>query len=90
MSDLGSFFIRVVDKDGDPVEGVKIWCKYQAGGVGSDHTDSDGWAEFKIYHGFSPSSYGIEMIWINDEEVIDEMFFPDDGDKFSFTLSDDD
>ena len=88
MSNHGKFSIRVVGEDGDGVEGVKV--SYQCGhisGVGSEYTDDDGWAEFEII----PETLGngvipIRKIWVNGEEVSDDVIYPEDGDTFSFTL----
>jgi len=86
MSDLGSFSIRVVDEDGNGVEDVTVTCDYQLGGQGTEYTDSDGWVTFPILKGFTASSYGINTVYINGEEVKD-FFYPEDEDTFSFTLS---
>jgi hypothetical protein len=56
-------------------------------GVGTDYTDEDGWANFSIItetigNGVIP----IRRIWVNGEEVSDDVIYPDDGDTFSFTL----
>jgi len=87
MSEHGKFSIRVVDDDGDGVEGAKV--SYQCGrlsGVGTEYTDSDGWAEFEIIgETLGPGVIPIRTIWVNSEEVSDEVIYPKDGDTFSFT-----
>jgi hypothetical protein len=89
MSSEGSFSIRVVDEDGDPVNGARISVVYGAsaggllpGGVETRHTDSDGWAEFDIYTGTWGSL--IEEVYV-DGELVDSSLTPEDGDTYSFT-----
>lgn len=88
MSEGGSFSIRVVDADGNGVSGAKV--SYQCGhlsGVGTEYTDDDGWVTFPIIHETLGSGViPIRCIWVNGEEVSDEVHYPDDGDTFSFTL----
>jgi hypothetical protein len=87
----GTFSIRVVDDDGGPVEGASVSCKYGAiSGVGSELTDSDGWAQFDIIEGaIDTNVMPITTIWINDVAVSDSDIYPDDGDTMSFTLPSD-
>lgn len=88
MSEHGTFSIRVVDQDGNGVEGAKV--SYQCGslsGVGTEYTDSDGWAEFAIIHAtLGGGAIPIQRIWVNSAEVSDATIYPEDGDTFSFTL----
>jgi len=88
MGDSGNFSIRVVDEDGDGVEGVEVSCQYGiVAGVDSEYTDSDGWAQFDIVERvISGDAKSIRKIWINGQEVSDREFYPEDGDTFSFTL----
>lgn len=87
MSD-GSWSVRVVDDRGRGVSGAKV--SYQCGrmsGVGTEYTDSDGWATFELIEavlGGGPIT--VFDIWINGESVLDEAFTPSDGDTFSFAL----
>lgn len=87
MSEHGTFSIRVVDENGDGVSEAEV--AYECGqmsGVGSEYTDSDGWAEFDIVHGMFGGPIPIDKVWVNGEEVSDNSFYPEDGDTFSFTL----
>jgi hypothetical protein len=89
MSEHGTFSIRVVDEDGNGVEGAEV--SYQCGaisGVGTEHTNSDGWAEFEIIHEvfLGGGAIPIRCIWVNGTEVSDATIYPEDGDTFSFTL----
>ena len=88
MSEHGTFSIRVVDENGYGVSSARV--AYQCGkmsGVGTEYTDSDGWAEFNIIHGvLGGGAIFVERIWINGKEVSDNGFYPEDGNTFSFTL----
>lgn len=87
MSEHGTFSIRVVDEDGTGISGAKV--SYQCGsmsGIGTEYTDDDGWATFDIIHGVLGGRIPIEKIWVNSEEVSDNVTYPEDGDTFSFTL----
>lgn len=87
MSSDGTFSIRVVDENGDGVSGVKV--SYQCGhmsGVGSEYTDDDGWAAFPIItETLGSGVIPIHKIWVDGEEVSDEVMYPSDGDTWSFT-----
>lgn len=91
MSEHGKFSIRVVNSEGDGVSGAKV--SYQCGhisGVGTEYTDAEGWVEFKIIgETIGSGVIPIRKIWINSEEVSDEIIYPEDGDTFSFTLPED-
>lgn len=67
MSDI-SFSIRVVNDEGDPVEGVKVTVSFDGifHGVGEDFTDDDGWAQFE-----SSSMHHVATgkVYLGDEEV---------------------
>jgi uncharacterized protein YraI len=88
MSEHGTFSIRVVDEDGNGVSGAKV--SYQCGsmsGVGTEYTNSDGWAEFDIIHAtLMGGTIPIQKIWVNSHEVSDDTIYPEDGDTFSFVL----
>jgi len=90
MSNDGRFSIRVVDSDGNGIEGAKV--SYQCGrmsGVGTEYTDEDGWASFAIItETLGSGVIPIQCIWVNGVEVSDDVIYPDDGDTFSFTLPD--
>lgn len=85
----GTFSIRIVDGDGNGVEGAKVsWQCGHMSGVGSGYTDDNGWVEFEISEEvfLGGGAIPIRKIWVNGEEVSDEVVFPEDGDTFSFTL----
>ena len=86
MSEYGTFSIRVVDERGNGVSGAKV--SYQCmSGVGTEHTDSDGRAQFEIIQ--SPlmgGTFPITRIWINSHEVSKRTLYPEDGDTFTFVL----
>jgi hypothetical protein len=90
MSSEGTFSIRVVDEDGDPVRGAKVTVFYGAsvggllpGGSETRHTGSDGWAEFERYVGTWGSL--IERVYVNGE-LVGTSLTPDDGDTYSYTV----
>lgn len=86
MSEHGKWSVRVVDESGDGVAGVKVM--YQCGrisGVGCEYTDDDGWAQFDIIEqvlGGGPIA--VHKIWVDGEEMSDDVFYPEDGNTFSF------
>jgi hypothetical protein len=85
----GTFSIRVVDEDGNGVEGVKVTCKYRGilHGMEEEYTDEDGWARFHVsYTMFSGSTVPINNIWIGDDQVLDEIKYMEDGDTLSYTI----
>jgi len=88
MSDKGSFSIRVVERDGDPVEGAND--SYQCGrisGVGTERTDDEGWVKFSIIAEVIGSVViPIRRIWVNGVEVSDNVIYPEDGDSRSLCL----
>lgn len=83
--DLGpmdiSFSIRVVDEDGNPVEGARVFVAYEWT-HDEDYTDDDGWVEFEKETMLSPTVSA--TIYVNGEEVGQVQI--EDGDTFSFTL----
>ncbi len=86
VSEYGTFSIRVVDEDGNGVSGAKV--SYQCmSGVGNEHTNSDGRAEFEIIQ--SPlmgGTFPITKVWVNSHEVSNDTLYPEDGDTFTFVL----
>lgn len=94
--DGGTFSIRLVNADGDPIENRSITVFYPGliGSSTTEYTDHDGWAEFGIYghrrtaeiHSYE--LYGIliqkRAVTISDGEEIH------DGASFSFTIIDGD
>lgn len=84
--DAGTFSIRVVNERGYGVRGATVKCQYGSlSGVGTEYTDSDGWAEFPIIERLmGGGAMRIHRVWVNGEEVSDG-FSPVDGDTFSFT-----
>lgn len=75
-----SFSVRVVDDDGDSVEGAKVFIAYPWT-WDEDYTDEDGWVEFEKD---LMTSNGVRAkIHVNGDEV-GEVFI-EDGDTFSFT-----
>lgn len=91
MSSEGNFSIRVVDEDSDPLSGIEVTVFYGASGGGllpggseTRYTDSDGWAEFEIFIGTWGSL--IEKVYVGNE-LVDTSLTPDDGDTYSYTVS---
>ena len=86
MSELGTWSVRVVDEDGNGVEGVTV--AYQCGlisGVGTAYTDEDGWAQFEIIkETLGAGPIAVHKIWVEGTEMSDNVFYPEDGDTFSF------
>jgi hypothetical protein len=83
----GTWSVRVVDERGHGVSGAKV--SYQCGrlsGVGTEHTDGDGWATFELIEGaLGGGAITVYDIWIDGESVLDSAFTPSDGDTFSFS-----
>lgn len=92
MPVVGSFSIRIVDGDGEGVQGVDVTCKYGIiSGVQSEYTDEDGWASFPVVEETTSSWHiSVTTIWVNSVDMDVESFRPDDGDTMSFTLPSDD
>lgn len=89
MSDLGTFSIRIVDKEGNGVPNVEVECRYYTipASWHGEYTNEDGWAEFEIageYGGSTPAQ--IAGVRVKGEVVSDEWWRPEDGDTKSFTL----
>jgi len=83
-----TFSIRVVDEEGDGIEGVKVSCNYGLlNGIGEEYTDEDGWARFTIHStSFVDGKCHVKNIWINGDEVSGETKYMDDGDTLSYTI----
>jgi hypothetical protein len=94
--DSGTFSIRLVDDDGDPISNRKVTCFYSGGllpgGSHAEYTDDDGWCEFPTFGNSSVSEiysyelYGLlvqqRSVLLSDGEDIH------DGASFSFTVID--
>lgn len=83
---MSTWSVRIVDEDGDGVEGVEV--AYQCGaisGVGTEYTNADGWAEFEIVEKvLGGGAIAVLRIWVDGQEVSADQFTPEDGDTFSF------
>ena len=80
MAETISFSIRIVDEEGDPVSGKKVYITQSGlGGSQGQYTDEDGWAEFEFY---CLRFYGIARV-DGDEHDIDMS----DGETISITIS---
>ncbi|MCF8184561.1 MAG: hypothetical protein K9J43_06255, partial [Polynucleobacter sp.] len=83
MSDI-SFGIRVVDEDGNGVEGAKVFVAYPWT-HDEDYTDEDGWVQFereRTMHG------GVNVdIYVNGDQVAEKMWI-DEGEyvTYSYTI----
>lgn len=76
---MGTFSIRVVDEDGDPLSSVSVAVSYGSlGGVGTEYTDDDGWTEWETLDHVSFTVY----IDSNEEGT----YGFEDVDTRSFTL----
>jgi hypothetical protein len=77
-----SYSIRIVDEDGNGVEGANVYIEY-GGLLGSwdeGYTDENGWVEFDT------SQDIISKVYVNDE-IVGEDYRVEEGDTFSFTES---
>lgn len=85
-----NFCIRIVNEDGEGIEDVKVFVTYYVG-TDFEDTDDDGWAYFSkltmldklMQGGTNASEIGV------GSEVLAEDVWLEDGDSFSYTLSDD-
>ena len=82
---LGSFSIRIVDENQQPMSGVAVGCSYCGLGSEIQYTNNKGWATFPIYGGtiFSSQPVGVDQIYVNEIELMD-FFYPEDGQTESF------
>lgn len=78
-----SFSIRVVNEDGEPVQGAMVSVIYDVTNQ-DDYTDEDGWVEFERPKPALGGSGIRGTIYINGEEVGSPWIA--DGDTFSYTL----
>lgn len=78
MSDI-TYSIRVVDEDGDPVEGIEVAVHY-AWTHSKERTDEDGWAQFEV----DVTGNGIRATVYVDGENMGEPWL-EDGDTLSYT-----
>lgn len=77
--------IRVVDEDGDPVEGCKVYISFGIwNGHDTQYTDEDGWAEFE-YDNIDKDEMIAEMIAIGSD-VVDEDTVIENGETRSYTF----
>lgn len=76
------FGIRVVNEDGDGVEGARVFVSYPFA-HDEEYTDEDGWVQFSrdtTLHG------GVRAdIFVNGEKVGEQVWI-EDGCTFSFTV----
>ena len=84
---IGSFSIRVMDSDGDPKEGIEVFCFLNlVNGTCTETTDADGWVTIPIYQKIlGDSAISVETIYV-DGEIVREDYGPEDGDTMSFTI----
>ena len=84
--------IRVVDEDGQPRRGAKVTISFSdpgilasiIGTIGSEYTDSDGWAHFE-YESIDQSQMSVDKIWVDGDEV-DSGGVLESGDTRSYTV----
>lgn len=77
-----NFDIRVVNDDGDGVEGIPVFVSYSITHQ-EDYTDEDGWVHFSrggTIHG------GVRADIFVKSQKVDEQVWIEDGDTFSFTI----
>jgi hypothetical protein len=81
--ELGEFDVYVIDGNGDPVGGVKVWANFGTYyGVEAERTDEDGHVEFLIPEGFIHTASTVTLSVEGDEE---EEYEVEDGDSFTLT-----
>lgn len=78
--------IRVVDDDGDGIEGASVSMHFfgLVGGYLAEYTDEDGWAFFEIESTHS-SEMIIETIYVNGNEVDSDLTIRD-GESLSYSI----
>jgi hypothetical protein len=76
-----SFSVRVVNVDGEPVSGIKVYANFgiMHGGI-TERTDDDGWASFEA----SGDYCSVELFVDGDNEGDHSL---EDGETYSFTLA---
>jgi hypothetical protein len=80
------FNVRIIDQNGNPQRGVRVWAKESGifGESGSEYTDSDGWVEFRnAYWGEERTVYGL-YIHVRGKEF--GPFNIDGGESLSITV----
>src|SRR4051794_331386 len=89
VTEEGTFSIRIVDEDGNGVGGIDVYIEHGLGILHShrEETDSDGWAEFPLLKGSISDSLTVDVVMVNGVRVNDDYFTPEDGDTFSYTIS---
>lgn len=76
------FSVRVVDEDGDGLEGIEVKVSYPWT-HDEDYTDEDGWVHFQKSRGMWN---GVRTdIFVKDEKMADQIWI-EDGDSFSYTI----
>ena len=87
-TESGSFSSRVVDEDGEGISSIMVSAQYGAiSGIHNEYTDDDGWATFPIVEKvLGGGAILIHRVWVNDEEVVSDGFYPGDGMTMSFTV----
>lgn len=79
--------IRVVDESGDPVSGATVTLNFSVmSGIGTEYTDSDGWAEFD-YESIDKSEMWVNDVYVNGDRVGGD-FYLENGETLSFSLGD--
>ena len=75
-----SFSVRIVDMDGEGIEGVRVYANFGIlNGGHEEYTDEDGWAEFYASGDFT----SVEFIIDGDSHG---EYGLSDGETFSFTM----
>ncbi len=86
MSEHGKWSVRVVDEDGDGIAGVKV--SYQCGHISVSGLNTlmtmDGHKFDIIEQVLGGGPIAVHKIWVDGEEMSDDVFYPNDGDSFSF------
>ena len=81
--ELGTFDVYVIDGNGNPVGGVKVWASFGTYyGVEAEHTGEDGHVEFLIPEGFIHTASTVTLSVAGEEG---EEYEVEDGDGFTLT-----
>jgi hypothetical protein len=81
---MGTFSIRVVNENGDPMEGITVLVSFGIwNGHSEEFTDNDGWVEFDNLN--DDLTHG--EIYVNGNKQGD--YSTGSGDSYSFTINDD-
>jgi hypothetical protein len=74
-----TFSVRVVDSDGDPRSGVRVYVNYGLmNGGATEYTDDDGWAVFEPSGDYSSAEIYVDGDCMGDYGI-------EDGETFSFS-----